>query len=104
MVFWAPVIGATTSGSTYPRSELREVLDPDDSTVNWSGNGMHIMSARCKVTQLPSEGKLIIGQVHGYNFPPVVKLQLTHGDVEAVVLSNIAADTAVRFTFPNLSL
>src|SRR5947207_8419061 len=28
MVFWAPVTGATTSGSSYPRSELREQINP----------------------------------------------------------------------------
>ena len=29
MVFWCPVTGATTEGSEYPRTELREVNRPD---------------------------------------------------------------------------
>src|SRR5664280_1045336 len=36
MVFWCQVTGATTSGSDYPRSELRELLNPDDNSVNWT--------------------------------------------------------------------
>ena len=28
MVFWCPVTGGTTSASDYPRSELRELLNP----------------------------------------------------------------------------
>src|SRR5437867_13232120 len=48
MVFWAPVTGATTSGSTYPRSELREMINPGSSSVNWSGYGTHLLDARCK--------------------------------------------------------
>src|ERR1700693_1402759 len=27
MVFWAPINGATTSGTTFPRSELRELIN-----------------------------------------------------------------------------
>src|SRR5689334_23501229 len=34
MVFWCPVTGGTTSGSSYPRSELRELINPSDDNVN----------------------------------------------------------------------
>src|SRR2546423_4363457 len=61
MIFWCPVTGATTSGSTYPRSELREMLNPNDATVNWLANGTHILRGQCKVTQQPSAGAIIIG-------------------------------------------
>src|SRR5206468_4514274 len=48
MLFWCPVDGATTSGSSYPRSELREMLNPSSTSVNWMGYGTHILSAQCK--------------------------------------------------------
>ena len=35
MVFWAPVTGATTPNSPYPRSELREQLTPPSNSTNW---------------------------------------------------------------------
>ena len=43
MVFSCPVTGGTTSGSTFPRCELREMLDPEDETMNWTGYGTHIL-------------------------------------------------------------
>ncbi|MBE2224942.1 MAG: polysaccharide lyase family 7 protein, partial [Anaerolineae bacterium] len=38
MVFYAPVNGGT-DGSTYARSELREMVDPSDSDIGWTVNG-----------------------------------------------------------------
>src|SRR5277367_1496316 len=64
MVFWCPVTGGTTSESSYPRSELREELNPPNDDVNWTGYGSNILSAQCKVLQVPSTGKVIIGQIH----------------------------------------
>ena len=83
MVFWAPVNGATTSGSSYPRSELREQIVPGDNYSNWSGYGTHVLSAQCKVTQVPSVGKVIIGQIHSYSRKarPLVKLQFFKGRI-----------------------
>jgi parallel beta-helix repeat protein len=87
MVFWCPVTGGTTSGSSYPRAELRELLDPENDNVNWTGYGTHILNAQCKVTQIPSSKKTIIGQIHSFsgNAYPLIKLQFNNGTVEAVV-------------------
>src|SRR5581483_8334714 len=35
VAFWAPVNGARTPNSQYARSELREVVDPANESVNW---------------------------------------------------------------------
>src|ERR1041384_4894286 len=35
MVFWCPVTGGTTPNSSYPRSELRELINPPDYDANW---------------------------------------------------------------------
>src|SRR5215211_5122437 len=43
MTFWAPVTGATTSGSSYPRSELREQISPPSNSSNWFGFGTHTL-------------------------------------------------------------
>jgi PKD repeat protein len=65
MVFWAPDDGARTGGSTHPRSELREELVPGNDNVNWTVYGTHIMTAQCKVLQVPSDTeKVCIGQIH----------------------------------------
>jgi hypothetical protein len=76
VVFWAPVNGATTSGSTHPRSEFREVLKPTDNSVNWSYTTPSKLYAKLAVNQVPADtGKLVIGQIHGYgtvNVPMVL--------------------------------
>jgi hypothetical protein len=76
MVFWAPVWGVPTSGSSYPRSELREMVSPTDDTSNWLAYGTHILNVQCKVLQVPATGKVIIGQIHGYTGAalPLVKI------------------------------
>lgn len=73
--FWAPVDGATTAHSKYPRSELREVLDPDNDNVNWTLADTSSLQAKCKVQQVPSStGKVVVGQIHGFRTSPLVKL------------------------------
>ena len=84
MVFWAPVTGGTTSGSTYPRSELRELIaGTDNSTsINWTALGTHVLTAECRVTQVPSSGKVIIGQIHG-GTQPLCKIYYSSGTIYA---------------------
>lgn len=83
MTFWCPVTGGTTANSSYPRSELRELIDPRNSSVNWTGHGAHSLHAQCRVLEQPSTGKVIIGQVHGYQTDPLVKVQWNDGTVSA---------------------
>lgn len=80
MRFWAPVTGVTTGGSSYPRTELREQLNAGQNAPNWYADGTHVLDAECRIVQVPSSGRVIIGQVHGKAAPggenanPLVKL------------------------------
>ena len=78
MTFWVPDNGATTSGSTHPRSELREELSPGNTSVNWTPYGTHSLTATCVVSNVPSDTlKVCIGQVHE---------QISGGDVVPMVM------------------
>src|SRR5271154_3047125 len=62
MTFWAPDDGSTPSGSSHPRSELREEIVPDNVNSNWTLYGTHIMTANCVVSNDPSDTmKVCIG-------------------------------------------
>ncbi len=68
MVFRAMVEGATTSGSSYARSELREMIGTTRAAWNLSTGG--VMTATLEVDQAPirsdgTVGKLVVGQIHG---------------------------------------
>jgi hypothetical protein len=74
--FWAPVNGATTDESDYPRSELRELRKATDDNVNWSAAGNAVLAASCSILRVPaSNGKVVIGQIHAFGGPPLVKLR-----------------------------
>ncbi|MGH8447129.1 MAG: polysaccharide lyase family 7 protein [Solimonas sp.] len=74
--FWAPVNGATTDESDYPRSELRELVDADDDNVNWSAGDDAVLAANCSILRVPAgNGKVVIGQIHAFGGPPLVKLR-----------------------------
>jgi len=65
MAFWVPDDGAKTSGSSHPRSELREELLPGNTGVNWTLYGTHILTATCVVSNVPADTeKVCIGQIH----------------------------------------
>jgi len=57
MTFWCPQDGAHTSGSNYPRSELRE-------TPDWTVKGTHELNCTCSVTKEPQNHAITIGQIH----------------------------------------
>lgn len=68
MVFAAAVDGATTSGSQYPRSELREMRRGERAAWHLSEGGT--MTATLRVDSVParsngSPGRIVIGQIHG---------------------------------------
>jgi hypothetical protein len=106
LVFWCPVNGAMTEGTEFPRSELREMLEPDDSTVNWPLRGTHILEAQCRVLQVPSNPKVIIGQIHSYSgkSKPLIKLQYYKGRIEALVKVSPTAGKDRKLTFPEVGL
>ena len=65
VVFTAATNGATTSGSQYPRSELREMVGSDKAS--WDGRkGRHTMEIVEAITETPKEKPdVIAGQIHG---------------------------------------
>ena len=71
IIFSAPTNGATTSGSHYPRSELRELASPGVKAA-WTVAQGGSFSATLAVSELPTtstgaKGRIIIGQIHGPN-------------------------------------
>ncbi len=100
MTFWSPVTGATTGGSEFPRSELREMLNTNDTSVDWLGRGVHTMSAQCQVLQVPSTNKVCIGQIKAFtgNTFPLVFLLYNNGLVQGRIKTD-SYDDASDFTF-----
>jgi hypothetical protein len=65
VVFTANAGGVTTSGSQYPRSELREMINGENAS--WDGrSGTHVMELDQAITMTPSiKPDVIAGQIHG---------------------------------------
>lgn len=74
--FWAPVTGSRTANAIYPRSELRETYS-DGTLRNWQYSAAdNILRASLTVNQVPSTGKIVIGQIHNKDSnSPMVKLE-----------------------------
>lgn len=67
IAFQAPCSGATTSGSTYPRSELREMRNGGYDTASWDSDdgAIHTMVAELAFTHLPELKPHCVGlQIH----------------------------------------
>lgn len=69
MVFSAPTEGATTSGSHYPRSELREMTSSYTNAA-WTVEQGGTLAATLLVNEVPTKsdgtkGRIIVGQIHG---------------------------------------
>ncbi|CAI8722521.1 Alginate lyase [Pseudomonas sp. IT-P253] len=76
LFFWTPVTGSKTVNAKYPRTELRETYS-NGTLHNWlypeADNSLH---ATLAVNQVPSSGKIVIGQIHAYNSQkPLVKVE-----------------------------
>jgi hypothetical protein len=67
VTFTAPVDGATTSGSKYPRSELRETTGDGGGLASWStGSGVNMMQVTESIQHLPvAKPELVFAQIHG---------------------------------------
>ncbi|MGF6126839.1 hypothetical protein QF019_002048 [Pseudomonas frederiksbergensis] len=76
LFFWAPVTGSSTAESEFPRSELRETLS-DGTLRNWTyPEADHRLKAVLKVNQVPSTGRIVIGQIHIYQDKgPLLKVE-----------------------------
>jgi Alginate lyase len=76
--FRANAGGVTTSGSSYPRSELREMTNQGMTKADWStGTGKHTMITTLAVTQLtPVKPDVVVNQIHNAA-DDVVEIHLT---------------------------
>ncbi|HUP99866.1 MAG TPA: polysaccharide lyase family 7 protein [Aeromicrobium sp.] len=105
VVFRAPVGGATTANSSYPRSELREMADGGKKEASWSGKkGTHVMTITEAVTALPKKKpEVVAGQIHD-DEDDVVMLRLNgtklfvESDSDSVGVLDPAYQLGTRFT------
>jgi hypothetical protein len=67
VIFSANCGGSTTSGSDYPRSELREMTDNGADLASWtSSSGTSTMEIDQAVMHLPVvKPQIVVGQIHG---------------------------------------
>jgi Alginate lyase/F5/8 type C domain len=107
--FRAAVNGVTTSGSNYPRSELREMTDSGTTKAAWSNtSGTHTMVIRQAITALPNtKPHVVAGQIHdGSDDVTVFRLEgsslyITNGDTphHKLVTSNYTPGTEFEAKF-----
>lgn len=71
---------ATSSGSSNPRTELREMNATGTAVLNWDGSNSteHKMKWKVRVDKLPPSGKLCFGQIHstGSVYDDVIRVQV----------------------------
>ncbi|MEH6354293.1 polysaccharide lyase family 7 protein [Pseudomonas sp. 3JA] len=93
--FWAPVTGSTTANAIYPRSELRETYS-DGTLRNWLYPATdNKLAATLAVSQVPSTGKVVIGQIHAKNSTsPLLKLEYQYKTYSST--GNIVAKVRMR--------
>ena len=88
VLFRSAVNGVTTGGSSYPRSELREMTADGSDEAGWSAtSGTHTMVVREAITALPADKPHVVaGQIHDGDDDVTVfrlegtKLYVTKGD------------------------
>lgn len=105
MVFRASADGATTSGSTYPRCELREMNS--GSLAGWSTSTGGTMTATLEVNTVPTKfdgtpGRIIVGQIHGQS-DELCRLYYENGTVYFMDEHSTSDNKEHKFTFTNAS-
>ena len=94
VVFRANTGGTTTSGSGYPRSELREMVENGKKNASWSSStGTHTLFIDQRITHLPlKKPHIVVGQIHDDQDDVIVfrleknKLFVKMGDEKGPVL------------------
>ncbi|RMR48963.1 Alginate lyase [Pseudomonas syringae pv. syringae] len=105
IVFWSPVTGTKTENAKYSRSELRETWS-DGSLHNWVyPDADNFLNAKLEVDQVPSSGKIVIGQIHAYeSTEPLLKVEFQYkedtktGDIVAKVRNRYDDDESKVYT------
>ena len=120
LVFYTYPGGATTTNSSYPRTELRELMDGGNGTVNWTFSEGGRMKGTLSVPEISTDAggnphRTIIMQIHGRltnaqrnligasdnNAPPMLKIYWYKGKirVKTKVLKDLnASDTEILET------
>lgn len=103
MVFRAAVDGATTSGSNYARSELREMKGTERAAWNLTTGG--VMTATLEVDAAPTRfdgtiGKVVVGQIHGQS-DELVRLYWDNSKVYFVNDQAGSSNSETKFYFTN---
>lgn len=77
VLFRAPTNGVHTGGSTYPRSELREMTNNGTAQAGWSNtSGKHTMFIDQAILTIPQVKKhIVVGQIHDGNDVIVIRLE-----------------------------
>jgi|GEM_PF-755465 len=90
--FRAHAAGATTSGSDYPRSELRQLINGDSST--WSFDSNQSLTTDLRVTHVPVEKpEVSMVQIHGAGSYEPLRVQY-HADVGVYIVWNEDENTS----------
>lgn len=107
VVFRANAGGATTSGSSYPRSELRE-MKPDGTDADtrpdkaaWDPKiGQNVMTVTEAITKLPpNKPHVVAAQIHGSTYDVLqIRLEGTHLFVQ---IDNTGSNSHVKTTMTN---
>lgn len=107
VLFTAPCNGVTTSGSSYPRSELREMKNSGKDKASWSNKSQtRTLDLDMAFAHLPSNKPHVVGgQIHGADDDITVlrlegsKLYVTKGDDPHWQLITASYVLGTRFTF-----
>ncbi|BAP42986.1 polysaccharide lyase family 7 protein [Pseudomonas sp. 21LCFQ02] len=94
--FWSPVTGTKTANAKFPRSELRETWS-DGTPHNWLfPQADNYLRATLTVNQVPSSGKIVIGQIHAKDSTrPMLKVEYQYK--ERLQTGAIVAKVRQRF-------
>lgn len=97
--FFAPSCGVTTPNSDHPRTELDSL-----TTFTAATSGPHTLTASVTVSQVPSTGDIIIGQIHGANTissVPFVMLRYGSGQLRVEVKKQQSGPATDKFPLLN---
>lgn len=104
--FRAPTDGVTTSGSSYPRSELREMTNGGTAQASWDnlvGSGIHKLYIDQAVTRVPdAKQHIVVGQIHDSSSDVIVirlEYPILHVDMSGTNVHTLDANYTIGKRF-----
>jgi hypothetical protein len=103
MTFWDPENGVTSIGSTYPRSDLREMTD-GGVPASWPTAGTNSLSATLKATLIPDH--VAVGEIHlgGASTKPLLELYYHGSGTIAIAIAETRLGNVVEHTLGSVPL